>query len=166
MIVRGAERCQEHTHKDEQIGPSLARITKRSGRRTCIAPKQEDQAPYTDNGEREIRSHIGKVGDAEKTALVRELVIRLWLRNGGQQDGNQGYCRGERKQEPQTRISRNHRLLSVGWFSLPRTELVGIGPGEFRSIRGRRNIMVAPQAGTLGYAARSPEHRRQLGPRY
>src|SRR5215469_14024844 len=135
MIVGGAERCQEHTHKDEQIRPSLARINKRSGRRTCIAPRYENQTPYTDNGEREIRSHIGKVRDAEKAALVRELVILLGLRNGGQQDGNQGYCSGERRQEPQTRISRNHRLLSVGWFSLPRTQLVGIGLGEFRNIR-------------------------------
>jgi hypothetical protein len=75
MIVRGAERCQEHTHKDEQIGPSLARINKRSDRRTRIAPKYENQAPYTDNGEREIRGHIGEVRDAEKAALVRELVI-------------------------------------------------------------------------------------------
>src|SRR5215469_18060866 len=117
MIVGGAERCQEHTHKDEQIRPSLARINKRSGRRTCIAPRYENQTPYTDNGEREIRSHIGKVRDAEKAALVRELVIRLWLRNGGQQDGNQGYCRGERKQEPQTRISGNHRPSQLVGFS-------------------------------------------------
>jgi len=56
--------------------------------------KQECKAPDSDQREGQIGSYISKIGDAEETTVICELMVRKRLWNARDQTtGNRDHCR-------------------------------------------------------------------------
>jgi hypothetical protein len=70
-----------------------------------VQSQPEQQTPQSKYGKRQVGNHIAKIGDAEKTALVREIVVCLRLRNPWQPKVNYNHGQGDYDQRRQARPS-------------------------------------------------------------
>jgi hypothetical protein len=61
--------------------------------------EKNGQPPDSDDGEREVRNNIAKVGDAEPSALVGKVVIGKRLRDRWEQMPDGGDHNRDREQE-------------------------------------------------------------------
>ena len=69
--------------------------------RSGIGSQPDGQTPQSKHRERYIGNYVSEIGDAEKTALVSEIMVRLRLRNPWQEQVDHYHSRCDTQQQNQ-----------------------------------------------------------------
>jgi hypothetical protein len=103
MIVPGTECRKQQSGKNKQVWAAFSPVKKMSGNLFGVESQQEYQTPQANTCESQIGSHVTKMGQAQKTSLVREKVIFLGLRNSRQPESDRRHQGRENQQQHQAR---------------------------------------------------------------
>src|SRR3984957_3265675 len=121
MVVPRAERNRTYGNKKDEVTPAINGIRERRTltERHCI---HESHAGQANKQKKEVGCHIEKVWNAEKTPMIREIMVRGILRNSRKEKCSGDDCENRREQNP---MPPTHRADGFGERRVSRIERKG-----------------------------------------